>query len=84
MRLQQSYQVGIFLIFFVQNSLYVCPAGTDIQSQGQDKESILYEASLSGDPSVIRHLLDNGADANIIQHTGRMPIHSVARQGYLE
>ncbi|XP_038553660.1 dynein heavy chain 12, axonemal-like [Micropterus salmoides] len=58
--------------------------GTDIQSQGQDKESILYEASLSGDPSVIRHLLDNGADANIIQHTGRMPIHSVARQGYLE
>uniref|UniRef100_A0A3Q0S2I7 Ankyrin repeat and SOCS box containing 14 n=1 Tax=Amphilophus citrinellus TaxID=61819 RepID=A0A3Q0S2I7_AMPCI len=62
----------------------VCPAGADVLSQAQDEASIIYEASASGKPAVIRLLLEYGADANVAKHTGHMPIHRVAHRGHLE
>lgn len=71
-------------IFSKLSVYFVCPAGADVLSQAQDEASILYEASSSGDPSVISLLLEYGADANVAKHTGHMPIHRVAHRGHLE
>uniref|UniRef100_A0A3Q1H3L9 Ankyrin repeat and SOCS box containing 14a n=1 Tax=Acanthochromis polyacanthus TaxID=80966 RepID=A0A3Q1H3L9_9TELE len=51
---------------------------------GSLEASILFEASASGDPAVIRLLLEYGADANIAKHSGHMPIHRVAHRGHLQ
>lgn len=53
-------------------------------SQAHDEASILYEASASGEPGVIRLLLDHGADANMAKNTGHLPIHRVAHRGHLQ
>lgn len=53
-------------------------------SQANDEASVLYEASASGDASVLGLLLDYGADANVARNTGHMPIHRVAHRGHLE
>nr|XP_020466815.1 ankyrin repeat and SOCS box protein 14 [Monopterus albus] len=56
----------------------------NVLSQAQDEASILYEACVAGDPSVISLLLEYGADANAANHTGHMPIHRVAHRGHLD
>ncbi|KAF7656335.1 hypothetical protein LDENG_00042860, partial [Lucifuga dentata] len=56
----------------------------DVLSQAQDEASILYEASLSGDPAVIDLLLQHGADANVAKHTGHLPIHRISHRGHLQ
>lgn len=58
--------------------------GADVFAQAKDESSILYEASSSGDPGVIRLLLDHGADANVPIHSGHMPIHRVSHRGHLQ
>lgn len=62
----------------------MCTAGADVLSQAQDEASILYEATVAGDPAVISLLLEYGADANVAKHTGHMPIHRTAHRGHLE
>ncbi|XP_061583002.1 dynein axonemal heavy chain 12-like isoform X3 [Cololabis saira] len=58
--------------------------GADVFSQARDEASILYEASAAGNPAVIHLLLEYGADANIPNHTGHMPIHRAAHRGNLQ
>ncbi|KAI4826585.1 hypothetical protein KUCAC02_030030 [Chaenocephalus aceratus] len=58
--------------------------GADVLSQAQDEASILYEASASGDPAVISLLLEYGADANVAENMGHMPIHRTAHRGHLQ
>lgn len=62
----------------------VWDAGANVFSQAQDKASILYEASASGNPAVIQLLLEYGADANMSNHTGHMPIHRISHRGHLQ
>lgn len=70
--------------FNLQIPSAVCSAGADVLSQAQDEASVLYEASSSGEPAVIKLLLEYGADANEAKHTGHMPIHRVAHRGHLQ
>lgn len=70
--------------FNLQIPSAVCSAGADVLSQAQDDASVLYEASSSGEPAVIKLLLEYGADANEAKHTGHMPIHRVAHRGHLQ
>lgn len=74
--------------WFKHNELFyltlTCSAGADVLSQAQDDASVLYEASSSGEPAVIKLLLEYGADANEAKHTGHMPIHRVAHRGHLQ
>lgn len=62
----------------------VASAGADVFSQAHDEASVLYEAAVSGDPATVALLLEHGADANVSNHSGHLPIHRMAHRGHLE
>ena len=60
--------------------------GCDIDSETDDEESSLYLASLQGNISAVKLLLENGAKVNNMNDESRecSPIHAAADNGYLE
>lgn len=82
--LKHNEQLIKLFYFNLQIPSAACSAGADALSQAQDDASVLYEASSSGEPAVIKLLLEYGADANEAKHTGHMPIHRVAHRGHLQ
>ncbi|XP_077070521.1 dynein axonemal heavy chain 12 isoform X2 [Siphateles boraxobius] len=45
--------------------------------------SVLFDAAASGNPDIISLLLEYGADPNVPNNTGHLPIHRVAYRGHL-
>ncbi|CAB1336127.1 unnamed protein product [Coregonus sp. 'balchen'] len=55
--------------------------GASVQSQTEG--SLLFEAVASGNPDIISLLLDYGADPDMPNHSGHLPIHCAAYHGHL-
>ncbi|XP_029579695.1 dynein heavy chain 12, axonemal isoform X1 [Salmo trutta] len=55
--------------------------GASVQSQTEG--SVLFEAVASGNPDIISLLLDYGADPDMPNHSGHLPIHRAAYHGHL-
>lgn len=62
-------------------SLSVTLSGASVQSQTEG--SVLFEAVTSGNPDIITLLLDYGADPDMPNHSGHLPIHRAAYHGHL-
>ncbi|XP_061114572.1 dynein axonemal heavy chain 12-like isoform X2 [Conger conger] len=58
-------------------------SGAQVNAQAQDSASVLFEAAGSGNPDIITLLLEYGADANLPNRTGHLPIHRAAHRGHL-
>lgn len=46
--------------------------------------TVLHDAARVGFADTVRELLDHGADANLVDAWGNLPLHLAAREGYLE
>lgn len=59
-------------------------SGSRVNSQACNGESVLLDAAGSGNTACIQLLLDNGADANLPNATGHLPIHKAAYAGHYQ
>lgn len=46
--------------------------------------TVLHDAARDGFADAVRELLHNGADANLLDAWGNLPLHLAAREGHLE
>jgi ankyrin repeat protein len=53
-----------------------------VNSQALSGESVLMAAAGAGDPSLVRLLLDNGANPDLPSGTGHLPVHKAAYAGH--
>ncbi|XP_043934698.1 ankyrin repeat and SOCS box protein 14 isoform X3 [Protopterus annectens] len=60
------------------------PPGADAKSQAADGASVMFEAAAGGNPDALTLLLDYGADANVSNHSGHLPIHRAAYRGHYQ
>ncbi|XP_043934697.1 ankyrin repeat and SOCS box protein 14 isoform X2 [Protopterus annectens] len=58
--------------------------GADAKSQAADGASVMFEAAAGGNPDALTLLLDYGADANVSNHSGHLPIHRAAYRGHYQ
>lgn len=63
--------------------LCACSGGR-VNSQACNGESVLLDAAGSGNATCIQLLVDNGADANLPNATGHLPIHKAAYAGHYQ
>jgi ankyrin repeat protein len=55
-------------------------AGTDVDAVDRDGLTVLYHASSWARPDVVQLLLEHGADPNVADKWGRVPLHTAARR----
>ena len=53
-----------------------------MNAQAYNGESVLMEAASSGNPGCVSLLLENGADPNLANAIGHLPIHRAAHYGH--
>lgn len=59
------------------------PLGGDVNAQASNGDTVLYDASGSGNLDCIKLLLQHGANPNVASYASELPIHRAAYEGHI-
>lgn len=59
------------------------PLGGDVNAQASNGDSVLYDASGSGNLDCVKLLLQHGANPNVASYACQLPIHRAAYEGHI-
>jgi len=59
------------------------PPGGDVSAQASNGDTVLYDASGSGNLDCIKLLLLHGANPNVASYACQLPIHRAAYEGHI-
>uniref|UniRef100_A0A3Q1FMM1 Ankyrin repeat and SOCS box containing 15b n=1 Tax=Acanthochromis polyacanthus TaxID=80966 RepID=A0A3Q1FMM1_9TELE len=63
---------------------FLClPLGGDVNAQASNGDTVLYDASGSGNLDCIKLLLQHGANPNVASYACQLPIHRAAYEGHI-
>lgn len=62
---------------------FCCPLGGDVNAQATNGDTVVYDASGSGNLDCINLLLQHGANPNVASYACQLPIHRAAYEGHI-
>lgn len=63
---------------------FACPPlGGDVNAQASNGDTVLYDASGSGNLDCVKLLLQHGANPNVASYACQLPIHRAAYEGHI-
>jgi hypothetical protein len=57
---------------------------TNINAPGPEGNTLIYLASRNGHSSIVKWLIEKGANVNVVQNTGSTPLHAASYRGHSE
>ena len=77
--------LGLYVFLTHQTLLYFpcAPLGGDVNAQATNGDTVLYDASGSGNLDCVKLLLEHGANANVASNAFQLPIHRAAYEGHI-